>query len=43
MAAALLARQDRLSLDDNVRKYVPELPDYRPPVTLRHLAHHTGN
>ena len=41
-SVALLAGQGKLSLDDNVRKYVPELPDYQPPVTLRHLVHHTS-
>ena len=41
-AVALLAQQGKLSLDDDVRKYVPELPDYQPPVTIRHLVHHTG-
>jgi CubicO group peptidase (beta-lactamase class C family) len=41
-SVALLAQQGKLSLDDNVRKYVPELPDYQPPVTLRHLVHHTS-
>jgi CubicO group peptidase (beta-lactamase class C family) len=29
-AVLLLAREGRLSLDDQVRKYVPELPDYPP-------------
>ena len=38
----LLAQESRLSLDDDVRKYVPELPDYGHPITLRHLLHHTG-
>ncbi|MCA1613109.1 MAG: beta-lactamase family protein [Acidobacteria bacterium] len=41
-SVALLAQQGKLSLDDDVRKYVPELPDYQPPVTLRHLVHHTS-
>ncbi|HEX2523553.1 MAG TPA: serine hydrolase domain-containing protein, partial [Terriglobia bacterium] len=39
---ALLARQDKLSLDDNVRKYIPELPVYEYPVTIRHLIYHTS-
>jgi CubicO group peptidase (beta-lactamase class C family) len=30
-AVMLLAREGKLSLDDQVRKYVPELPDYPPP------------
>jgi len=39
---ALLAQSGRLSLDDDVRKYVPELPAYQAPVTIRHLVHHTS-
>ncbi|MBE7560450.1 serine hydrolase [bacterium] len=38
----LLAREGRLSLDDDVRKYIPEMPDYGRPITLRHLCHHTA-
>jgi CubicO group peptidase (beta-lactamase class C family) len=30
-AVLLLAREGKLSLDDQVRKYIPELPDYPPP------------
>ena len=41
-AIALLAREGKLSLDDNVRKFVPELPDFGKPVTIRHLVHHTS-
>ena len=36
----LLVRDEKLSLDDDVRKYVPELPDYGHPITVRHLIHH---
>jgi CubicO group peptidase (beta-lactamase class C family) len=38
----LLASQHKLSLDDNVRKYIPELPDYGTPITLREMLHHTS-
>ncbi|HEY7112181.1 MAG TPA: serine hydrolase [Thermoanaerobaculia bacterium] len=38
----LLARDGKLSLDDDVRKFVPELPAFQKPVTIRHLLHHTG-
>ncbi len=41
-AIALLAQEGKLSLDDEVRKYIPEFPDYGTPVTLRHLIHHTS-
>ena len=38
----LLAQDGKLSLDDDIHKYVPELPDYGVPVTIRHLLHHTS-
>jgi CubicO group peptidase (beta-lactamase class C family) len=41
-AIVLLSMRGRLSLDDNVRKYVPEVPDYGTPITLRHLLTHTS-
>jgi CubicO group peptidase (beta-lactamase class C family) len=41
-AVLLLARDGKLSLDDPVHKYVPELPDYGVVVTIRHLLTHTS-
>ena len=42
-AAILLLEQDgKLSVDDDVRKYIPELPDFGERITLRHLIHHTS-
>ena len=38
----MLVRDGKISLDDNVRKYLPELPDYGTPITVRHLLHHTS-
>jgi CubicO group peptidase (beta-lactamase class C family) len=38
----LLAQQGRLALDDDIRKYVPELQDYGKKVTLRQMLHHTS-
>jgi CubicO group peptidase (beta-lactamase class C family) len=38
----LLAQQGKLSLDDDVHKYIPELPDFGERITLRHLLHHTS-
>ena len=38
----LLAQDGKLSLDDDVRKHIPEIPDYGTPITLRHLLHHTS-
>ena len=42
-AALVLLQQDgKLSIDDPVRKYIPELPDYGAPLTIRHLLNHTA-
>src|SRR5262249_52798644 len=41
-AVLLLARDGKLSLDDPVRKYIPELPDYGVPLTIRHMLNHTS-
>jgi CubicO group peptidase (beta-lactamase class C family) len=41
-SVVLAAEQDYLSLDDDVRKYIPELPDYGHPVTLRQMLHQTS-
>ena len=42
MAVQLLAGDGKLSLDDPVRKYIPELPDYGKPLTIRHMLTHTS-
>jgi CubicO group peptidase (beta-lactamase class C family) len=41
-AVILLAIEGELSLEDDVRKYVPEVPDYGFPITLRQLMTHTS-
>jgi CubicO group peptidase (beta-lactamase class C family) len=41
-AVLLLAGQGKLSLEDSVRKYVPELPAVYAPVTIRHMLNHTA-
>ena len=38
----LLEKQGKLSLDDDIRKYIPEVPDFGKTITLRHLASHTS-
>ena len=40
-AIVMLAQQRKLSLDDDVRKHVPELPDYGARITVRDLLTHT--
>ena len=41
-AVLLLAQEGKLSLDDQARKYLPELPDYGAPLTVRHMLQHTS-
>ncbi|AHG92456.1 beta-lactamase (plasmid) [Gemmatirosa kalamazoonensis] len=41
-AVVLLALDGKLSLDDDVRRWLPELPDYGTPITIRHLLNHTS-
>jgi CubicO group peptidase (beta-lactamase class C family) len=41
-AIILLSFEGKLGPDDPVRKYIPELPDYGAPLTIRHLLNHTG-
>lgn len=41
-AIVLLQQEGKLSLEDPVRKYIPELPDYGAPLTIRHLLNHTS-
>lgn len=38
----LAAEQGHLSLDDDIRTYVPEMPDYGKTITIRHMLHHTS-
>lgn len=38
----LLVNEGRISLSDDIRKYVPELPDYGHKVTIDHLLTHTS-
>lgn len=38
----LLEKEGKLSLEDDIRKYIPEVPDFGKTITLRHLASHTS-
>ena len=42
MSLMLLAQQGKISLDDPLRKYLPELPDYGVAPTIRHVLSHTS-
>ncbi len=41
-AVALLAIRGRLSLDDDIRRHLPEVPDFGTPITIRQLLQHTS-
>ena len=41
-AVLLLVRDGKIGLDEPVRKYIPELPDYGTPLTVRHMLNHTS-
>ena len=41
-ALVLLEQEGKLSLDDDVRKHLPELPDFGETITIRHLLTHTS-
>src|SRR6185369_795147 len=42
MAVQLLVQDGKLSLDDDVRKFLPELYDFGQTITIRHLLNHTS-
>jgi CubicO group peptidase (beta-lactamase class C family) len=42
MSIVLLEQDGKLSLDDDVHKYLPELPDYGHRLTIRNLLQHTS-
>lgn len=41
-AAVLLALDGKISLEDDIRRYLPEVPDYGSTITVRHLLNHTS-
>ena len=38
----MLAADGKLSLDDDLRRHIPELPAYEQPITIRQMLHHTS-
>ena len=41
-SVVLAAEQGYLTLDDDLRKWIPEMPDYGHVITLRQMLHHTS-
>jgi CubicO group peptidase (beta-lactamase class C family) len=37
-----LSREGKLSIDDDIRMYFPDLPDFGHTITIRQLMHHTS-
>jgi CubicO group peptidase (beta-lactamase class C family) len=42
MSIVLADAKGMLSLDDDIRKHIPEMPEYEKTVTIKHLIHHTS-
>ena len=42
MSVVLLSQDGKLSLDDEIQKFIPEIPRYARPIRIRHLLHHTS-
>lgn len=42
MCIAILAVEGALDVDDDIRLYVPEVPDFGETITIRHLIHHVS-
>jgi len=42
MAVAMLVKRGSISLDEDIRTYLPDVPDFGTTITVRHLVHHTS-
>ena len=42
MAIILLEQEEKLSIDDDIRMYLPEVPDFGATITIRNLGNHTS-
>jgi CubicO group peptidase (beta-lactamase class C family) len=42
MAVSMLIEQGKIALQDDIRRYIPELPDFGHTITIDHLVHHTS-
>jgi CubicO group peptidase (beta-lactamase class C family) len=42
MAISMLEAEGKLSVNDDIRKFLPEVPDFGKTITIRHLLHHTS-
>jgi len=42
MCIVLLAEEGNLVLENSIRDYIPDMPDYADEITVKHLLHHTS-
>ena len=42
MGIVLLHEKGLISIDDDIRKYLPDMPDFGHTITIRHMLHHTS-
>lgn len=42
MAISMLIEQGKISLDDDIRQYIPEMPNFDHKITIDYLIHHTS-
>ncbi|CAG5072403.1 D-aminopeptidase [Dyadobacter sp. CECT 9623] len=42
LAISTLVQEGKISLDDDIRKYLPEVPKFKKTITIGHLVHHTS-
>ena len=42
LSVAMLVQQGKLSLDDDIHKYLPDVPDFGKPITIKNLIHHSS-
>jgi CubicO group peptidase (beta-lactamase class C family) len=42
MAISMLIEQGKISLQDDIHKYIPEVPEFGHKITIDHLVHHTS-
>jgi CubicO group peptidase (beta-lactamase class C family) len=42
LSVAMLVQQSKLSIDEDIRKHLPDVPDFGKPITIGHLLYHTS-
>ena len=42
LAISTLIQEGKVKLDDDIRTYLPEVPQFKKTITIRHLLHHTS-